>query len=159
MIFGTAFEESHVARLGHQHGRPSSEWIGLGCHNPPLCGMEHPGRIGGQMRCQERLGPTWSDGRESKEGSVGIKSSRETFPKAEERSDYSPHTLSCVCVHAQLRPTLWDPMDCSPSGPPIQGIFRQEYWSELSFPSPGDLPDPGIEPHISFVSCIGHQVL
>ena len=22
---------------------------------------------------------------------------------------------------------------------------RQEYWSELSFPSPGDLPDPGIE--------------
>ena len=23
---------------------------------------------------------------------------------------------------------------------------RQEYWSELPFPSPGDLPDPGIEP-------------
>ena len=26
------------------------------------------------------------------------------------------------------------------------GIFRQEYWSELPFPPPGDLPDPGIEP-------------
>ena len=25
-------------------------------------------------------------------------------------------------------------------------FFRQEYWSELPFPSPGDLPDPGIEP-------------
>ena len=25
-------------------------------------------------------------------------------------------------------------------------ISRQEYWSELPFPSPGDLPDPGIEP-------------
>ena len=25
------------------------------------------------------------------------------------------------------------------------GFPRQEYWSELSFPSPGDLPDPGIE--------------
>ena len=25
-------------------------------------------------------------------------------------------------------------------------FFRQEYWDELSFPSPGDLPDPGIEP-------------
>ena len=25
-------------------------------------------------------------------------------------------------------------------------LFRQEYWSGLSFPSPGDLPDPGIEP-------------
>ena len=26
------------------------------------------------------------------------------------------------------------------------GFFRQEHWSELPFPSPGDLPDPGIEP-------------
>ena len=26
------------------------------------------------------------------------------------------------------------------------GFFSQEYWSELSFPSPGNLPDPGIEP-------------
>ena len=25
-------------------------------------------------------------------------------------------------------------------------LFRQEYWSGLSFPPPGDLPDPGIEP-------------
>ena len=85
--------------------------IGLGCQNPPLCGMEHPGRIGGQVRCQERLGPTWSDGRESKEGSVGTQSSRETFPKAEERSDYSPHKHSCVCVCTlscvQLFETPW----------------------------------------------------
>ena len=28
------------------------------------------------------------------------------------------------------------------TGPP--GFFRQEYWSGLPFPSPGDLPDPGI---------------
>ena len=26
------------------------------------------------------------------------------------------------------------------------GFFRQEHWSGLPFPSPGDLPDPGIEP-------------
>ena len=26
------------------------------------------------------------------------------------------------------------------------GFSRQEYWSGLSFPSPGDLPNPGIEP-------------
>ena len=25
-------------------------------------------------------------------------------------------------------------------------FFRQEYWSGLPFPSPGDLPNPGIEP-------------
>ena len=26
------------------------------------------------------------------------------------------------------------------------GFSREEYWSGLPFPSPGDLPDPGIEP-------------
>ena len=30
--------------------------------------------------------------------------------------------------------------------PLSMGIFRQEYWSGLPFPSPGDLPHPGIEP-------------
>ena len=30
--------------------------------------------------------------------------------------------------------------------PPSMGFFKQEYWSGLPFPSPGDLPDPGIEP-------------
>ena len=30
--------------------------------------------------------------------------------------------------------------------PPSIKFSRQEYWSELPFPSPGDLPDPGIEP-------------
>ena len=36
-------------------------------------------------------------------------------------------------------------MDCSPSGSSAHGIFRQEYWSQLPFLTPGDLPDPGIE--------------
>ena len=30
--------------------------------------------------------------------------------------------------------------------PPPMGFSRQEYWSGLPFPSPEDLPDPGIEP-------------
>ena len=30
--------------------------------------------------------------------------------------------------------------------PPSMGFSRQEYWSGLPFHSPGDLPDPGIEP-------------
>ena len=38
-----------------------------------------------------------------------------------------------------------DPMDCSPPGSSV-GFPRQEYWSRLPFPSPGDLPNPGIEP-------------
>ena len=48
---------------------------------------------------------------------------------------------------AQLRPTLLDPMDCvAYQAPPSLGFSRQEYWSGLLFPSPGDLPDPGIKP-------------
>ena len=35
---------------------------------------------------------------------------------------------------------------------------RQEYWSVLPFPPPGDLPNPGTEP-VSYVSCIGRWVL
>ena len=30
--------------------------------------------------------------------------------------------------------------------PPSMRFSRQEYWSGVPFPSPGDLPDPGIEP-------------
>ena len=33
-----------------------------------------------------------------------------------------------------------------PWAPPSIGFSRQEYWSGLPFPSPGDLPDPGIKP-------------
>ena len=37
-------------------------------------------------------------------------------------------------------------MDYSPLGYSVHGIFQQEYCSELPFPSPGELPDPGIGP-------------
>ena len=32
------------------------------------------------------------------------------------------------------------------------GFFRQQYWSPLPFPSPGDLPNPGIEPPVSYIA-------
>ena len=37
-------------------------------------------------------------------------------------------------------------MDYSPLGYLSMGFSRQEYWSGLPSPSPGDLPDPGMEP-------------
>ena len=46
---------------------------------------------------------------------------------------------------AQLCPTLWDPMDCGSPGSSVQGILQARIPSGLPFPSPGDLPDPGIE--------------
>ena len=42
--------------------------------------------------------------------------------------------------------TLCDPMDYSLSGSSDMGFTRQECWSGLPFPSPRDLPEPGIEP-------------
>ena len=38
------------------------------------------------------------------------------------------------------------PVDCSPLLSSVHGFPKQENWSELPFPSPGDLPYPGIEP-------------
>ena len=54
----------------------------------------------------------------------------------------------CVCMHAcaQLCLTLCDAMDCSDQTPLSVEFFRQEYWSKLPFPAPGDLPNPGTEP-------------
>ena len=41
---------------------------------------------------------------------------------------------------------LENPMDCAHQATLSMGFSRQEYWSGLAFPSPGDLPDSGIEP-------------
>ena len=48
-------------------------------------------------------------------------------------------SLSCV----QLFETPWT---AAYHALPSMGFSRQEYWSELPFPSPGDLPDKGIKP-------------
>ena len=42
-------------------------------------------------------------------------------------------------------PTLVTPWTVACQAPLSMGFSRQEYWSGLSFPSPEDLPDPGIE--------------
>ena len=47
--------------------------------------------------------------------------------------------FSCSC------PTVL-PWTVSLQAPRSVGFPRQEYWKELPFPSPGDLPDPKIEP-------------
>ena len=57
----------------------------------------------------------------------------------------------CVCTckrtHAcaQLCPTLCDPMDSSHPGSSVHGISQAEHWCGLPFPTPGDIPNPGIE--------------
>ena len=48
-------------------------------------------------------------------------------------------SLSCVRLFAT-------PWTVAYQAPPSMGFSRQEHWSGLPFPSPGDLPDAGIKP-------------
>ena len=50
-------------------------------------------------------------------------------------------------------PSVWTehtshmaPWTVAYQAPPSMELSRQEYWSRLPFPTPGDLPNPGIEP-------------
>ena len=61
---------------------------------------------------------------------------------------FRQHLSNPVCVlyvlsHVWLSAT---PQTMARQAPLSTGLSRQEYWSGLPFLSPGDLPDPGIEP-------------
>ena len=60
----------------------------------------------------------------------------------------SEHVCVCVCSAMSNSATPWA-VDCQALL--SVGFPRQEYWNVLPFPSPGTLPDPGIEP-VTFVS-------
>ena len=60
----------------------------------------------------------------------------------------------CSSYHSSIRSDqslsrvrlLATPWTAAHQAPPSMGFSRQEYWRGLSFPSPEDLPNPGIEP-------------
>ena len=77
------------------------------------------------------------------------------------RSSPSISSISAVCALSlfsgiQLYVTL---QTAARQAPLSMGFSRQEYWSGLQCPPPGDLPNPGIEPKSLTVSCIGRRVL
>ena len=51
----------------------------------------------------------------------------------------------CVCVCVLSHVLLSGPLDCGVPGSSVMEFSRQEYWSGLPFPAPGDLPNPGTE--------------
>ena len=54
--------------------------------------------------------------------------------------------ISCVLIHSVMSDSLW-PHGLQPARLLCPwGFSRQEYWSGMPCPPPGDLPDPGIEP-------------
>ena len=59
-------------------------------------------------------------------------------------SSSSPSPASCLVAQSCL--TLCNPVGFNPPGSSVHGILQARIWSGLSFSSPGDLLDPGIEP-------------
>ena len=59
-----------------------------------------------------------------------------------------PFTLTCCCclVTSIVADPFVAPWTVTHQDPLSMGFSRQEYWSGLPFPSPGDFPDPGIKP-------------
>ena len=53
---------------------------------------------------------------------------------------------ACVLSHHSHVQRFVTPWTVAHPAPLSMGFFRQEYWNGLPFPSPGDLPNTGIEP-------------
>ena len=69
---------------------------------------------------------------------------------AQLKKEMGVHTPWCFFV------TRWTPAHQAPLS---MGFSRQEYWTGMPFPSPGDLPDPGIKPTSLYISSTGRWVL
>ena len=67
---------------------------------------------------------------------------RRLSPSLEELPDVSLLIRLCACSFVSDSAT---PRIVIRPAPLSMGFFRQEHWSGLPFPSPGDLPDPGIK--------------
>ena len=59
---------------------------------------------------------------------------------------YSPHIIVVIFSRSVVSDSFVTPYTVAHQAPLFMGFFTQEYWSGLPFPSPGDLPDSGIEP-------------
>ena len=100
---------------------------------------------------QERRNKLKKKGLWTESGDMGFRSGR---------YKYVPNTEwdVCVCVHvcvcAQSLTRVWlfgTPWTVASQAPLFMEFSRQEYWNRLPFPTPRDLPEPGIEP-LSLVS-------
>ena len=67
-----------------------------------------------------------------------------------EKDKLSCHSWRAVKSLSRVR-LFATPRTVAHQAPLSMGFSRQESWSGLPFPSPGDLPDPGIEPRSSIL--------
>ena len=105
----------------------------------PTCNAEDSSLIPG-------LGRSPGEGKGNPLQSSGLENPMEKSMGSQRVGHYwVTFTSRHMCSVAQSCPTLWSPMDWGLQVPLPVGFSRQEYWSGLPFPSPGDLPDPDTE--------------
>ena len=98
-------------------------WLRLGFSGQGLCILGAPGYyLGGNGQEMECRVVGWT-------GRLGL-----------------AYTIDMCAVLREVTSTLCNPMDCSLPGSSVQGIFQVGIPSGLTFPPPGYLPSPGIEP-------------
>ena len=73
------------------------------------------------------------------------------------RNSLWSHLQALLCTVLSRVRFFATPRTAARQAPLSLGSPRQEYWSVLPFPSPGDRPAPGIK-HISFISSIGRWI-
>ena len=124
-------------------------WSGLPC--PPPGDLPDPGTE-----------PTSLTSPVSAGGDPGTEPTSLTSPVS--AGGFFTTSTSCTraCVHAkslQSCPTLVTLWTLACQAPLSVGFSRQEHWSGLPCPPPGDLPNPAVKPTSLNVSCVGRRVL
>ena len=156
----------------------SGEWFQLAVQSTFFQLEEHQQRIGHSFSMQHELFSLWPKKREGKievERNDGLRvpwGGQKSDQLSDERwagtaghSDMgSDPRIQLVeeCVHAKLLqscPTLCNTMDCSPPGSSVRGILqaRKLEWIAVSY-SRGS-SQPRDRTHVSYISCIGKQIL
>ena len=85
--------------------------------------------------------PAWGEGTGTQRDTDASKIRYAAWPEPDPRG--CTHCVLRCLSRVRLRATPWT---AARQAPPSMGFLRQEYWGGLPLPSPGDLPEPGIEP-------------
>ena len=155
-VVGREFLRPHLSRPPLQP-TPAKRW-------PTFHALRVPARtaqlqpLGSQSYPRSEQRTPWFSPDMCRLPSIGIQPRyhRPRKPPQDLQVGQSALTDLCFCVHSFLYSfmkvkvksclTLATPWTVAHQAPLSKGFPRQEYWSGLPFPSPGDLPDPEIEP-------------
>ena len=120
---------------------PRDWWLGRGCDSCLFLYDAAPLELEGRLALGRVGGGAGGKRWWRKSPRVGPRQEEKAPPRGgRRRCQKSRHELR-PSASGSARPALCDPVDYT-----VHGFSRPELWSGWPFPSPGNLPDPGIEP-------------